>query len=116
MADTTRTTATTTTVPMTMTMPTTMVMTILITMMVMVKTMALTMMTLTLVMAMAMMWAMRLTRKSAQKNWQTFYWNTLCFHMFSWRSILKSLRNQWFWKDFDMRARRTRACGPHGIM
>ena len=35
--------------------------------------------------------------------------------MFYEHAILKSLRNQWFRKDFDMRARRPRACAPHGI-
>ena len=32
---------------------------------------------------------------------------TLGFYMFSLRAILKSLGNWWFWKDFDMRARRS---------
>ena len=30
--------------------------------------------------------------------------------------MLKLLKNQWVCKDFDMLARRTRACGPHGII
>ena len=32
---------------------------------------------------------------------------TLGFYMFSRRVMLTSLRNVWFWKDFDMRARRS---------
>ena len=46
----------------------------------------------------------------ARVDFQLFFEKVVRFHMFYWHRILKLLKLHCVWKDFDMRARRPRAC------